>query len=160
MIYLAFLKRAWPFIVGALLLWASYAWHAGRVKDAYDEGVKVTEDAQAEVIAKRLLENEKQAQAVAIESARIQTELEGKANANEIIANNLRDQLRTTRVCFSDEVRRRPVPETTGPAAGTSAAPVNPGPVETVGSRVVEIIEACQLTTDRFIGWQKYWKSR
>lgn len=147
------LKRFWPHIVGALLLLAVYAWHKSEVSDAVLKERTRIETEQAEVIAKRMLENAEREQAMALETVRLQTELEGKLNATEIIADNLRNQLRTRRVC-TDEIRPSALPPTPATAGERDGATQDAGPTETVGDRLIAIGHACQDQTDQLIAAQ------
>lgn len=156
MIYLALLKRFWPYLVGLLLLLAVYGWHRGQVKDAYDEGVRVTEDAQAEVIARRMLENEKREAAMAIESARLTTELEGKNRENELLTASVSDLLARKRVCTSDIVRSSPVPQDPGTASERNGRTEGQDTAQNFGEAITGLVAECQRSTDKLITLQAW----
>lgn len=137
-----------------LVLMARHAWNE-RFQDGYDEGVRVTEEAQAAVIAQRMLDNEKRERELRNTAATIQAELEGKLHANEVIAENLRDQLRGRRVCL-DEVRGDRLPSAPAAPAVNDGAASDHRPAETVGDRIVEIVEECQRSTDKLIRLQEW----
>lgn len=156
------LKRFWPFLVGALLLFFIWRWHVGEVKDAYKdaykEGVRVTEEYQAEVIAKRMLENEKREQRIALEVIRLETQLEGKTRENELLATDLSRVASQSRLCLADQVRRRTVPSDPGTTSSGNGPAIDPGPPETLGSAVTELFHACQTATDELIVLQSWAK--
>lgn len=160
---LSFLGKFWKHLVVllavlALIAWVRHAWNE-RFEDGYDEGVRVTEEAQATIIAQRMLENEKRERELRNQAATMQAELEGKANANAIIADTLRDQLLRRRVCTDDEVRREPMPSASATAGSGDGAASDQGPAQTVGDRIVEIVEQCQRSTDKLLTLQEWVRS-
>lgn len=145
-------------IAALLLIWIVRSWYHAQLKDAYNEGVHDTEDKQAEVIAKRMLENEKRERDMARLIADKQLELQVKDNANLVLSNNL-DRLANERMrCLSDKVRRSPVPENPGTAGNSNAAAPDPRPAQTLGSAVVELVTECQRSTDKLISLQEYFR--
>lgn len=154
------LLRFWKPIAGAVVIlflawYVRHAWNE-RYQDGYKEGVAVTEDKQAEVIAERMLENEKRERAMARFVADKQLELQVKENANLVLSTRLDRLASESRLCFADQVRRRPVPEATGTPGNGNAATSDPGPAQTIGSAVVELVTECQRSTDKLVTLQDF----
>jgi hypothetical protein len=163
----AVIKPFWKYLVAAIalivLIWSIHHWYEGKLDAAYDRGVAVTEAKDAKVLEQRERENTQLVAELKTSAAVKQAELEGKIHANQLIADDLRAQLRARRVC-SDERSGRAVPGDSG-AAGKgdgatgdagSAQPVEEGSFPTVGEDVVTIVESCQVSTDKLITLQSF----
>lgn len=157
MIYLALLKRFWPLLVGAVVLLSIYGWHRGAVKDAYREGVRVTEEAQAEVIARVRLENEKRERDMAVFVQSKQLELQVKDNANRVLADDVKRLAGESRLCLN-QVRRSAAAQDPGPTGASNGPAERPHAAENMGEITTGIIAECQRSTDKLIvlqGWAK-----
>jgi hypothetical protein len=160
------IKPYWKYLVGAVVLialvWFIHSWYEGKLDAAYARGVDVTQAEDAAIIAERERLNAQVVSDLKVSAAAKQAELEGKLHANELVADDLRTQLRAHRVC-SDERSGRTVSGDPGPASeshGTAGDVGPPKPVEedvvTVGDDLVTIGEACQSNTDKLISLQSY----
>lgn len=163
----SFVKPFWKYLVAAAALialcWFIHNWYEGKLDAAFNRGVAVTEAKDAAVLAERKKLNDQIINELRISAAAKQAELEGKLHANEIIATDLRTQLRTRRVC-SDERSGRSVSGDSGTARKVNGATGDAGPAKsaqedthtTVGDDLVAIGEACQSSTDKLIALQGY----
>lgn len=160
-------KPYWKYLVGATALialcWFTHHWYEGKLDAAYARGVAVTEAKDADVLEQRERENAQIVADLKTSAAVKQAELEGKIHANELVANDLRTQLRAHRVC-SDERSGRAVSGDPGSASKSDGAAGDAGPAQpteenpftTVGDDLVTIGERCQISTDKLITLQGY----
>lgn len=156
---IAILLKFWKpiaLVIAALLIigLVRNAWNEHGEQE-YKRGKRETEEAQAEVLAKRALENEKRERELTAIASQKQTELEGQIYATELVADSLRAQLRGRRVCL-DEVRSGPVPTSPSATEDSNGATSDQRPVETVGDAIVEIVAECQRSTDKLITLQDW----
>jgi len=163
----AVLKPFWKYIVGVIvliaLIWSIYSWYEGKLNAAYARGIAVIEAKDAAILVEREKLNAQIVSDLKISAAQKQAELEGKLHANELIADDLRTQLRVHRVC-SDERSGRAVSGDPGPASKVDGAARDAGPIEpaqedstpTVGDDLVTIGEVCQSNTDKLVTLQSY----
>lgn len=163
------LKPFWKYVaIGvAVVAFAAYAHHrySSAMDAAYKRGVADTQAADAAVVAKQEQRNAEIQKELAISAAAKQAELEGKIHESELVASDLRTQLRVSRVC-TDERSGRAAPDNPGPAREVNGAASNAGPVgtasenapasETVGDDLILIGQSCQETTDKLFTLQSY----
>ena len=151
-----FALKYWRYLAVALLLLAVYAWHRGAVREARADERRIVEEAQALVIAKRTLENEKREHELALFVAQKQVELEGKNRENELLTVDLNAVIARKRVCFSDEVRRSAVPEDPKSATGGDGRTQGQDAPQNVGEALVGIVSECQRSVDKLVTLQSW----
>jgi hypothetical protein len=151
---LLLLKRFWPYLAVAFALLALWAWHKGEVKDAYNEGVAVTEDAQAEVIAHRMYENEKREHELALTIAKLTNQLEVKTSETNTLSTELMSVARTSRLCLANKVRSSTPSEDPRPTSTSDGASVSNGLPETLGEAITELFAQCDHNTNKLITLQ------
>jgi hypothetical protein len=151
---LLLLKRFWPYVAGLLLLLAVWAWHKSEIREARADERRIVEDAQAEVIAHRMYENEKREHAMALEIAKLTNHLEVKTHEANSLSTELMSVARTSRLCLADKASRSTPSEDPRPTGASDGASAGNGLPETLGEAITELFAQCDHNTNKLITLQ------
>jgi hypothetical protein len=155
MIYLTLLKRFWPFIAGALLLIAAYAWHRSEIRQAVKEYSLERDQQEATVLAARTLANEKALAAAEATAKALQSSLVEKLNVAKTDAEALHSRYDHARVCF-DQIHSSGLPKASSSPTVSDGGTESKAAVETFGGLVIGLVQECQHNTDKLVTLQTF----